>query len=196
VVAAGCLNILSKYIKSYESLMVGRFISGIFCGLFTGILPLYLNELPPQNLRGLVGTLNQFGIVLGILLTNMCGLPNALGSELRWPILVSLTLLFIIPHLLLIFGVESPKYLYITRNQPEEAKRVLMELRGPDHKDLVEHELAMLENEKINMASVKIISWSELFKKPSYRFPLLIAIGVMICQQFSGINAVCYFYLI
>lgn len=94
------------------------------------------------------------------------------------------------------FGVESPKYLYITRNQPETAKRVLLELRGYDHKDLVEHELAMLENEKINMANVKVVSWAELFKTSSYRFPLLIAIGVMICQQFSGINAVGYFYLI
>lgn len=190
VVAAGSLNIISKYIEAYESIMVARFLSGICCGLFTGILPLYLNELPPQNYRGLVGTLNQFGIVFGIMFTNICGLPKLLGSDKLWPILVALMLLYVIPHLVLILGVDSPKYLYITRGRRDEAEQVLLELRGPRNRELVTRELAMLEKEKVEMSMVKQASWFDLLTKPSLRHPLLIAVGVMICQQFSGINAV------
>lgn len=114
MIAAGGLNIMSKFIKSYESLMVARFLSGIFCGLFTGILPLYLSELPPQNYRGLVGTLNQFGIVFGILVTNVLGLPNILGSVNLWPVLVGLMVVPVIAHVLLLLGknLKQAKFIF------------------------------------------------------------------------------------
>ena len=35
--------------------MAGKFFAGIYSGLFTGILPIYLNEISPSNLRGLTG---------------------------------------------------------------------------------------------------------------------------------------------
>ncbi len=96
MIVASILNIISKFIYSYETLIIGRFISGkinklifihydefnlsnkkgLFCGLFSGILPLYLSELAPKNLRGTIGTLNQLMIVFGILVTNILGLPQ------------------------------------------------------------------------------------------------------------------------
>ena len=57
------LNIMSKFIRSYETLMAGRFVAGLFCGLFSGLVPMYLNELAPINLKGLAGTMNQLFIV-------------------------------------------------------------------------------------------------------------------------------------
>ena len=54
---------LAKYIRSYEILLAGRFVSGIFCGIFSGLVPMYLNEIAPQNLRGLLGTSNQLFLV-------------------------------------------------------------------------------------------------------------------------------------
>ena len=73
VVLTAALNIMSKSIVSYETLMAGRFVTGLFSGLFSGVLPLYLSELPPMNLRGLAGTMNQLTIVIGILVTNIFG---------------------------------------------------------------------------------------------------------------------------
>lgn len=54
---------MSKFIRSYETLMAGRFVAGLFCGLFSGLVPMYLNELAPINLKGLAGTMNQLFIV-------------------------------------------------------------------------------------------------------------------------------------
>lgn len=124
VLISAILNIISKFIKSYETLMVARFFGGLFCGLFTGILPLYLNELPPQNYRGLVGTMNQLTIVLGIVVTNAFGLSDVLGTDSRWPILLGLMLVPALAHIGLLFAVESPKHLFINKNQKEQAKKV------------------------------------------------------------------------
>ena len=96
----------------------------------------------------------------------------------------------VITHLILIAGVDSPKYLYVVANKKEEAKEVLTLLRGKDENALVERELILLEKEKAALANLKQVTWGDLITKPSLRHPLLIAIGVHFSQQFSGINAV------
>ncbi len=118
----------TPYLRSYEILLVSRFLSGIYCGIFTGILPMYLNELPPQNLKGSLGTLNQLSIVLGILVANVLGLPEMLGNEKLWPVLVSLT---IVPAFLQLFGlmfaVESPKFLFHNKSSDDAFKGMKLE---------------------------------------------------------------------
>jgi MFS family permease len=102
--------------------MISRFMSGLFSGIFTGVIPLYLNELPPQNYRGIAGTFNQLSIVFGILIANILGLPYFLGNETFWPILVSLPIIPALVHLIgLLFAVESPKFLF-NSNKVNETK--------------------------------------------------------------------------
>ncbi len=67
VVISGVLNLLSKPLKVYETILASRFVTGLFSGFFTGVLPIYLFEIAPHNLRGIVGTMNQLNIVIGIL---------------------------------------------------------------------------------------------------------------------------------
>ena len=78
MILSAVLNIISKFVKSYETIMVGRFLSGVLSGLFSGIAPMYLNELPPQNLKGAAGTLNQLTVVFGLAMVNIFGLPQVL----------------------------------------------------------------------------------------------------------------------
>ena len=44
--------------------------------------PMYLSEIAPVKLRGALGTLNQFGIVTGILLGNIFGLSEVGESSI------------------------------------------------------------------------------------------------------------------
>lgn len=67
----GGLMGLSRVSWSYEMVILGRLVIGIFCGLYTGLTPMYVGELAPTELRGAFGTLHQLGIVLGILIAQV-----------------------------------------------------------------------------------------------------------------------------
>ena len=122
VLTTAILKIISKFVSSYETLMIGRIIGGIYSGLFTGITPLYLEEISPKNLRGITGTINHLFIVIGVLMANVLGLDFMLGTKHLWPVLVGFILVPFSVHLLLIWAVESPKYLLINRFDKEAAK--------------------------------------------------------------------------
>lgn len=56
-------------------------------GFSTVVGPLYLNEISPINLRGGVGTLNQLGVTLGILISQVLGLESVLGNAKYYQLL-------------------------------------------------------------------------------------------------------------
>ena len=104
----------AKFVNSYLPLIVGRFITGIVCGCFTGLGPMYLSEIAPKTLRGAAGTLHQLAIVVGITSTNILGLPQILGSADLWHFLFVITILPAIVHFIgMPFCPETPKYTYI-----------------------------------------------------------------------------------
>lgn len=62
---------LSAVARSYEMVVIGRFIIGVFCGLCTGLTPMYVGEISPTAVRGAFGTLHQLGVVIGILVAQV-----------------------------------------------------------------------------------------------------------------------------
>lgn len=92
--AGGTLMAFSKMAKAVEMLIIGRFVIGLFCGLCTGFVPMYISEVSPTSLRGAFGTLNQLGIVVGILVAQVTltqPVPALGGTEgwgeMRWAVL-------------------------------------------------------------------------------------------------------------
>ncbi|RNA10267.1 solute carrier family facilitated glucose transporter member 1-like [Brachionus plicatilis] len=192
VLISTILNVISKYIQSYETIMVSRFLTGIYCGLFSGLLPLYLSECPPKNLRGSVGTLNQLSIVTGILVVNILGLPELLGKADRWPILVGLSLVPALVHILLVIFPESPKFLYMKKNDVSGAEKSLVKFRNHD-RVLIDEELEELKEEKAKTADNPHAAWSDFWTIERLRKPLFVALMIQVSQQFSGINAVIFY---
>lgn len=70
---AATLMGFSKMTSSWEMLIVGRFVVGLYSGLSTGFVPMYVGEVSPTSLRGALGTLHQLGIVVGILIAQVGG---------------------------------------------------------------------------------------------------------------------------
>ncbi|GFO24752.1 solute carrier family 2 facilitated glucose transporter member 1 protein, partial [Plakobranchus ocellatus] len=87
-VAIGLL-VLSPTFKSYHSLLVGRFIIGLHSGLYTGLCPLFLNEISTPATRGPLGVLHQTSTVVGILVAQVLGFPILLGSGSKWVALLA-----------------------------------------------------------------------------------------------------------
>ena len=57
----------------------------------------------------------------------------------------------------------------------------------------VEKEIEMLETEKASINNRVKIRWGEFISKRSLKGPIIISLGLHICQQFSGINAVIFY---
>uniref|UniRef100_A0A8C5MY38 Major facilitator superfamily (MFS) profile domain-containing protein n=1 Tax=Leptobrachium leishanense TaxID=445787 RepID=A0A8C5MY38_9ANUR len=187
----GAFMALSKLAWSPEMLIIGRFIIGVFSGFCTGLVPMYIGELAPTRLRGALGTLNQLGIVVGILIAQIFGLKFILGSEQLWPLLLGITvLLSLIQCVILPFCPKSPRYLLIIKGETDMAEEILQKLRGTQD---VASDIKEMKEEGERMAQEKPVSFLELFRDQQYRKPIIIAIVLQLSQQLSGINAVFYY---
>ncbi|CAB1314861.1 unnamed protein product [Coregonus sp. 'balchen'] len=153
----------SKMGGSWEMLIIGRFVVGLYSGLSTGFVPMYVGEVAPTALRGALGTLHQLGIVMGILMAQCALLP---------------------------FCPESPRFLLINRNEENKAKTVLKKLRGTTD---VSADMQEMKEEARQMMREKKVTILELFRSPLYRQPIFIAIMLQLSQQLSGINAIFYY---
>ncbi|XP_026226358.1 solute carrier family 2, facilitated glucose transporter member 3 [Anabas testudineus] len=187
----GGLMGFSSLAQSFEMVIVGRLVIGVFCGLCTGLTPMYLGEISPTALRGAFGTLHQLGVVIGILVAQIFGLEVLLGSDALWPVLLALTILpAVLQSIMLPFCPESPRYLLIVLNQEEEAQKALVRLRGCED---VSDDIQEMKEEAMKMAMEKKVTIPELFRSRVYRQPIIIAIILQLSQQLSGINAVFYY---
>ncbi|XP_013868091.1 solute carrier family 2, facilitated glucose transporter member 3 [Austrofundulus limnaeus] len=187
----GGLMGLSSLSRSFEMVIVGRLVIGIFCGLCTGLTPMYVGEIAPTAVRGAFGTLHQLGVVIGILVAQIFGLESLLGSDALWPVLLALTILpAVLQTIMLPFCPESPRYLLIVLNQEEEARNALVRLRGCED---VDDDIQEMKEEGMKMTMEKKVTVLELFRSRNYRQPIVIAIILQLSQQLSGINAVFYY---
>ncbi|XP_062896281.1 solute carrier family 2, facilitated glucose transporter member 3-like [Mobula hypostoma] len=182
---------LSKAAGSFEMIILGRLIIGVYCGLATGFVPMYVGEISPTNLRGAFGTMHQLGVVIGILIAQIFGLEVLLGSVRLWPLLLGFTALpSLVQCVLLVFCPKSPRFLLINRNEEEEARQVLQRLWGVGD---VDEDIAEMKEESRKMSLEKRVTLRELLRSPLYRQPLIVAVVIHLSQQFSGINAVFYY---
>ncbi|XP_077598621.1 solute carrier family 2, facilitated glucose transporter member 4-like [Stigmatopora nigra] len=187
----GSLMGLCKLCRSFEMMILGRFVIGAYCGLASGLTPMYVGEIAPTGLRGALGTLHQMAIVTGILLAQVLGLEGLLGGPELWPVLLGLTVVpAVLQMALLPFCPESPRFLYIVRGEERRAKRGLKRLTGRlDVDELLEE----MKEEKRRMDTEPKVSIPELFRSPLHRQPALVSILLQLSQQLSGINAIFYY---
>ncbi|XP_053455700.1 solute carrier family 2, facilitated glucose transporter member 2 [Nycticebus coucang] len=181
----------SKLGPSHILIIAGRSISGLYCGLISGLVPMYIGEIAPVSLRGALGTLHQLAVVTGILVSQIVGLDFILGNYELWHILLGLSAVrAVLQSLLLFFCPESPRYLYIKLDEEVKAKNSLKRLRGFDD---VTKDINEMRKEREETASEQKVSIIELFTNPSYQKPILVGLMLHAAQQFSGINGIFYY---
>lgn len=190
-IIGGSLMWCAKVAYSYEMLICGRFVIGINCGLNTSLVPMYISEISPLNLRGGLGTVNQLAVTVGLLLSQVLGIEQILGTTEGWPLLLGLAVVPALAQLVLLpVCPESPRYLLITKQWEEEARRALRRLRASNQ---VEEDIEEMRAEERAQQSEASISMIELICSPTLRAPLIIGIVMQLSQQLSGINAVFYY---
>nr|XP_060615042.1 solute carrier family 2, facilitated glucose transporter member 5-like [Anolis sagrei ordinatus] len=70
----------ARVAKTFEIIIVCRVVIGICAGLSSNVVPMYLGELSPKNLRGASGVVPQLFITIGILVAQILGMQMILGN--------------------------------------------------------------------------------------------------------------------
>jgi sugar porter (SP) family MFS transporter len=160
-----------------------RLFGGLAVGAASVLSPMYVAEVAPPKNRGMLVSVYQLAIVLGILCsyTINYGLHN-IDNNWRWMFATG-----IIPSVLFFVGLffipESPRWLYKAGRQIDSLK-VLKRIGGES--------LAKVEIQQIAeslQGNSGAVSAGELFK-PSVRKVMIIGFFLAVFVQISGINTV------
>ncbi|XP_044845380.1 solute carrier family 2, facilitated glucose transporter member 11-like isoform X1 [Mauremys mutica] len=180
-----------KMAKSFEMILIGRFLYGIGAGFSLTIHPQYVGEISPKKLRGFSNATLSVFLTLGKVSGQIFGLRELLGNESLWPLLLASTgLTALIQLIMLPFFPDSPSYLLIQKGNEDAFMKAIKQLWGEgDH----QAEIDDILKEKAAMKSTKNLRVLELFKERSLRWQLYILVTVMTTLQLSGVNAI-YFY--
>ena len=190
VCGVGC-----AFAPNIEILVAFRVFGGFAAGIASVVAPMYITEISPARERGVLGSLQQLGIVLGIfvsllvnaLLVHISG--AMMGPMMTWqwmflcmcvPALIYGVLAFTIP--------ESPRYL-VAQGRMEEAAVVLKKIG--DAEINVDEQLASI---RASLSADRKPSFRDLIGANGRLKPVVwAAIGFMILNQFTGINVIFYY---
>ncbi|CAF0791255.1 unnamed protein product [Adineta steineri] len=190
-IIAAVLMSSSKFVHSPELLIFGRFIIGIECGLYTGLCTMYLSEVSPKHVRGMVGSLGGLSPYTGLMLAEIMSTPAILGTSTLWPLI---TVIAAVPSvtqfILLQFCYESPRYLLMNRGDEQGARHALSSLR---QRYDIDDEINEMKQEAEHLRGETHVTLRELFTQPIYRLPLAVAVVVHFSMRFCGINAIMYY---
>jgi SP family xylose:H+ symportor-like MFS transporter len=166
-----------------------RIIGGIGVGLASAIVPIYIGEIAPADIRGKLVSYNQFAVIFGMLVVYFVNWKIANGQSIDWindigwrymfaseaiPAVLFMLLLFLVP--------ETPRYLAM-KNDDKKALQVLTKINGQVHAQTI------LKDIKSSIHTVA--SSGKLFAYGK----LVIVVGIMLSvfQQFVGINVALYY---
>lgn len=169
--------------QNFGMMITGRVFLGMFAGPVFVVTPLYITEIAEKEIRGILGTLMQLLLTIGILFVYAVGV----GLNVFWLSLVC-ALFPIIFGLIFINMPETSNYL-VHKNQISKAERSIKWLRGKDY-DPQPDILQIQDEERERQLLNQNRSLKTSFSRPESQRALMLVLGLMLFQQFSGVNAV------
>ncbi|KAL7562337.1 hypothetical protein ACA910_016400 [Epithemia clementina (nom. ined.)] len=188
-------GLMQTFALDMFTIIAARFIIGFASGFSSVLVPIYLGELAPPSLRGMLGTITQFALVVGILVANLFAFPFA--EEGKWRFLFAVTPVVAIAQLLMSpLLLESPRWLLGRDPKSLKARYIIKSLRGLRYDHEVETEVghfmmggaAQQQDQKSQLGVLK-----EMWSQRKTRILLISSLVLQMGQQFSGINAVFYY---
>lgn len=115
-------------------LLLARLLDGFGIGLAVTLVPVYISETAPPEIRGLLNTLPQFTGSAGMFLSYCMVFGMSLMESPSWRLMLGvLSIPSMIYFVLAVFFLpESPRWL-VSKGRMEEAKKVLQKIRGRDN---------------------------------------------------------------
>jgi MFS transporter, SP family, sugar:H+ symporter len=170
-------------------LILGRILLGVGVGFANQSVPLYLSEMAPAKLRGMLNIGFQLMTTIGILGANLINYATV-GIEGGWGWRIGLGLAGV-PAAVITLGAlalpDTPNSL-IARGYNEDARAVLVKIRGTEEVQ-EEYEDMVAASEE---AQAVDDPWRNILE-PKYRPQLTMAVLIPAFQQLTGINVIMFY---
>lgn len=169
-----------------------RVILGLAVGGVSSVVPIYIGEIAPVQRRGRLVDQNEIMIVFGQLTASIINaiIADTISSVSVWRWMLGIALIPAVALFLLAFRLpESPRWL-IDRDQIDTASGVLHRLRTREQADEELSRLQQAHEERKQQPDVRPIRYLAV---RWVRILVVVGIGVNLCQQLAGVNAVVYF---
>uniref|UniRef100_A0A8C5ZPW5 Solute carrier family 2 member 9 n=1 Tax=Marmota marmota marmota TaxID=9994 RepID=A0A8C5ZPW5_MARMA len=190
-ISAALLMAFALQAEAFEMLIVGRFIMGVDGGISLSVLPMYLNEISPKEIRGSLGQVTAIFICIGVFVGQLLGLPELLVKESTWPYLFGVIMVPAFIQLVsLPFLPESPHYLLLEKHDEARAMKAFQTFLG---KADVSREMQEALAESCVQRNVHLLSVLQLLRAPFLRWQVITVVVTMACYQLCGLNAI-WFY--
>ena len=177
-------SILCGIAPNIYVLILSRMLVGLAVGIVNFVVPLYLSEVSPKQLRGTIVSLYQWAITAGILFSYLI---NAVFAHAvynwRWMLFFG-----VVPGIILLSGMlflsDTPRWL-VSKGRYDEAKKVFAKIEPDIDADK--------EIEAIKL-TIKPQAETEKFQFKKWMImPFVVGIGIMFAQICTGINTIIYY---
>jgi MFS transporter, SP family, xylose:H+ symportor len=193
-------SVLTGWAGGFSWFVLWRICGGVAIGMASALSPMYIAEIAPAHLRGRLVSVNQFTIVIGILMAQVVNwmiaraVPETATVEFireswngqegwRWmftAVAAPATLFFAGG----LFIPESPRWL-LKNGRAEKGEKILSRIGGTEYaRDEVANIRKTLSTEEIRQ-----VHFTDLLR-PGVRGVLLIGVTLALLQQWSGINVI------
>ncbi|XP_046662533.1 LOW QUALITY PROTEIN: facilitated trehalose transporter Tret1-like [Homalodisca vitripennis] len=167
------------FASSAVDLYIARFTAGLWIGVTTTVMPLYVGEIASPKIRDSLMTINNLLMNLGVLFSYV------IGPYVSYHMLAFCCECLTIFYFCLFFPMpESPHY-YLRQQRREDAYRVLSWLRKGESEENIESEInrieKAIEEQKLQKGTLK-----DIFFDDGNRKAITISITYAILKRMSG----------
>jgi len=173
----------------------GRIVGGIGIGTLSVVVPLYISESAPTKIRGLLTSIYQLMITIGIFIANLVNLAIyvTLTDQREWRTALGIQTL---PGFLLLCSMFllpfSPRWL-LMQNREDEALNVIAKVNDGSVDDQAIRDVFNDMRDQVELErQIGTAIWPEMFQ-PGVRNRFFICVLLQFFQQWTGINMVMYY---
>ena len=177
-------SIMCAFAPNVYVLIISRIFVGFAVGIVNFVVPLYLSEISPKNLRGTLVSLYQWAITSGILFSYFINAAFAQAVyNWRWMLFAG-----VLPGLILFVGMclmsDTPRWL-VSKNKDNEAKAVFKKIEPDVDSDKEIQDIKTTLNSEGQDQKFKFKKWMIM--------PFVVGVGIMFAQICTGINTIIYY---
>lgn len=177
-------SIMCAFAPNVYVLIISRIFVGFAVGIVNFVVPLYLSEISPKNLRGTLVSLYQWAITSGILFSYFINAAFAQAVyNWRWMLFAG-----VLPGLILFVGMclmsDTPRWL-ISKNREDEAKNVFRKIEPDIDVEKEIQDIKTTLNTEGQDKKFRFKKWMLM--------PFVVGIGIMFAQICTGINTIIYY---